>query len=420
MRIMAPSNSVALQLDCEKAALGQPVLAGLSPSRSQSSTPPIIEQKMAETLSSTGSYPQDAKGLRVMIAGGGTGGHLFPGLALAEELASRGAEEIRFVGTEKGVEAREVPKAGYPLDLLQVTGIKGRGLRGLFSGLFRLPKAYLEARALLKKHKPHLVVGVGGYASGPMVFAARMAGIPTAILEQNALPGLTNKILGKLVRKVFISLPEAGKFFSAKKIQLLGNPIRRSIREKLARAASQEKPAGEALSILILGGSQGATALNELLPKALSQVQRPLHIVHQSGAKDEAKTREAYQSLGLNAEVSAFFDNMAERYQAADLLICRAGATTIAELGVVGRPSILIPFPQAADNHQEINALSLVNANAGILCRQYETTPEQLAEHVRGLVDDPTRRSQMAQAAKSVGKPEAAKEIASACIALTK
>jgi UDP-N-acetylglucosamine--N-acetylmuramyl-(pentapeptide) pyrophosphoryl-undecaprenol N-acetylglucosamine transferase len=364
------------------------------------------------------TLPQDAKGLRILIAGGGTGGHLFPGLALAEELMSRGAEEVRFVGTEKGVEAREVPKAGYKLELLQVTGIKGRGLKGLFGGLFRLPRAYFEARAILKRFTPHLVVGVGGYASGPMVFAARLAGISTAILEQNALPGLTNKILGKLVHRVFLSLPEAGRFFSEKKVRLLGNPIRRAIREKLM-SVSTERTQAEALSILILGGSQGATALNELLPKALALVQRPIKIVHQSGAKDEAKTKEAYQQNGLTAEVCAFFDNMAERYQEADLVICRAGATTIAELGVVGKPSILIPFPQAADNHQEINALSLVKSGAGILCRQGETTPEQLAKEVRDLCGDLTKRAHMSLAAKQVGKPNAAKDVATACIALT-
>jgi UDP-N-acetylglucosamine--N-acetylmuramyl-(pentapeptide) pyrophosphoryl-undecaprenol N-acetylglucosamine transferase len=361
---------------------------------------------------------QDAQGLRLIIAGGGTGGHLFPGLALAEELRARGAAEIRFVGTEKGVEAREVPKAGYAIDFLPVTGIKGRGIGGLVSGLLRLPRSYVEARALLRQHKPQAVIGVGGYASGPMVAAARLAGLPTAILEQNALPGFTNKMLGKVVDAAFLSLPEAGRFFSSEKVRLLGNPIRRAIREALSQAGSQEQNPRGGFSVLILGGSLGATALNTLLPEALALVGRPLSVVHQTGKKDEESVRAAYAAKGIEATVSAFFDKVAELYQRADLVICRAGATTIAELGVVGRPSILIPFPFAADNHQEVNAQSLVSAGAAKLFRQSEVTPEVLAETVRALVDAPEQRAKMSEAARRVGKPNAARDVASELLEL--
>lgn len=361
--------------------------------------------------------PQDAQGLRVLIAGGGTGGHLFPGLALAEELTSRGAEEIRFCGTERGVEAREVPRAGYPLEILEVSGIKGRGIKGLFQGLSRLPRSYSQSKKILKSFSPHLVIGVGGYASGPMVLAAARSKIPTAIMEQNALPGFTNKVLGKVVDRVFIYLPEAGRFFSPKKTLRLGNPIRRAICEKLA--AVETRPSGDGpLSILILGGSQGAKALNDLLPEALSLVERPLRITHQTGATDEARVKEAYAAKNLSAHVAAFFDDMATRYGEADLVICRAGATTIAELGVTGRPSILIPFPYAADNHQEVNARSLVDAGAALLFRQAEVTPEALAEAVRDLYDHPERRVAMSEAARSVGHPHAARDVVDACLEL--
>jgi UDP-N-acetylglucosamine--N-acetylmuramyl-(pentapeptide) pyrophosphoryl-undecaprenol N-acetylglucosamine transferase len=214
-----------------------------------------------------------------------------------------------------------------------------------------------------------------------------------------------------------LSLPEAGRFFPEAKRALLGNPIRRAIREGLARAAAAGGSSG-ALSILILGGSQGAAALNALVPEALAGVGRPLSVVHQTGAKDEAKVREAYLARGLTAHVAAFFDDMAARYGAADLVICRAGATTIAELGVVGRPAILVPFPEAADNHQEINARSLVDAGAALLFRQAELTPGALADAVRALAEDPARRAAMSEAAKRLGRPDAARDVAEACIEL--
>jgi UDP-N-acetylglucosamine--N-acetylmuramyl-(pentapeptide) pyrophosphoryl-undecaprenol N-acetylglucosamine transferase len=358
---------------------------------------------------------------RTIIAGGGTGGHLFPGLALAEELLSRGAEEVRFVGTPRGVEAREVPKAGLPIDFLEVSGIKGGGVSGLLRGLTRLPMAYVEARRLLAIHSPQLVVGVGGYASGPMVLAAQMARIPTAILEQNALPGLTNKLLGRVVDRVFVSFPEAERFFGRDKTRLLGNPIRRSILEKLSAIREENTTKDdETLSILVLGGSLGATALNDLLPDALSRVGRPVRVVHQTGAKGRDVVEQRYQEKGIVAEVREFLDDMPRRYAEADLVICRAGATTLAELGVVGLPSILVPFPHAADNHQEVNAQSLVHAGAAILQRQSETSAEKLGSIVRELGNNPEKRAEMARAALGVGKPHAAKEIAEACIQLVK
>jgi UDP-N-acetylglucosamine--N-acetylmuramyl-(pentapeptide) pyrophosphoryl-undecaprenol N-acetylglucosamine transferase len=251
-----------------------------------------------------------------------------------------------------------------------------------------------------------------------MVAAARLAGLPTAILEQNALPGFTNKMLGKVVDAAFLSLPEAGRFFSSEKVRLLGNPIRRAIREALSQAGSQEQNPRGGFSVLILGGSLGATALNTLLPEALALVGRPLSVVHQTGKKDEESVRAAYAAKGIEATVSAFFDKVAELYQRADLVICRAGATTIAELGVVGRPSILIPFPFAADNHQEVNAQSLVSAGAAKLFRQSEVTPEVLAETVRALVDAPEQRAKMSEAARRVGKPNAARDVASELLEL--
>ncbi|NNB85459.1 undecaprenyldiphospho-muramoylpentapeptide beta-N-acetylglucosaminyltransferase [Corallococcus exiguus] len=359
--------------------------------------------------------------MKVLIAGGGTGGHLFPGIALAEEVVTRHpANEVVFVGTEKGLEARVVPKEGYPLELVKVQGLKGKGLIGLLKGLIALPMAFLASFRILSRHKPDVVVGVGGYASGPVVLAAWMMGIPTAIQEQNALPGFTNKVLGRIVKVVFTSFEEARNHFPEAKVQMIGNPIRKKLMDNYLRSSS----AHEKFSVLIFGGSLGARGLNNRVLEALDSlgdVKGQLDIVHQTGKLDLENVTKGYADKGFAdvAQVVEFIDDMSSAYAKADLVICRAGATSLAELTVCKKPSILVPFPHATDNHQEVNARALVDAGAAIMFRESELTGQKLAETLRGLMTDPAKLKQMAKKAGIFGRPAAAKELADVCVDLT-
>ncbi|HEY8378595.1 MAG TPA: undecaprenyldiphospho-muramoylpentapeptide beta-N-acetylglucosaminyltransferase, partial [Nannocystis sp.] len=344
-------------------------------------------------------------GLRVLIAGGGTGGHLFPGIALAEEILARGGE-VHFVGTARGIEARVVPEQGYPLSLIDVAGIKGRGVSGLLRGLFRLPRAFWQSLRLLRRVRPHVVVGVGGYASGPVVATAALLRIPTAILEQNSIPGITNRILSRLVRAVFCTFPDVTGRFPARKVVLAGNPIRRQILGQLVAAgqATAPDPAPRGPRLFVFGGSQGARAINDAVLAALPiLLQRlpGLEIWHQTGPVDEARVRDGYAALGLGeprARVAAFLKDMAAPYAWCDLVLCRAGATSLAELTAVGKPAVLVPFPHATDNHQEWNARSLVDAGGAVLLRESEWTPERLAGELAAPLQAPDRLAGMASA----------------------
>jgi UDP-N-acetylglucosamine--N-acetylmuramyl-(pentapeptide) pyrophosphoryl-undecaprenol N-acetylglucosamine transferase len=349
--------------------------------------------------------------VKVLIAGGGTGGHLFPGVAIAEELRARhpGAE-ITFVGTRRGIEARVLPDLGWPLELIEVSGLKTVGAMGALRGLFRLPKALLQARRLVKKYKPDAVIGVGGYASGPVVLAARMRGVPTAICEQNSIPGLTNKMLGRIVRSVFLSFDESRRFFKPAKILMTGNPVRRDLVQKLLG----EAPAHTGVHVLVCGGSQGAVAVNELASRALIAL-GGVTITHQTGEKDLEATRARYQAAGVAADCHAFIKDMASAYQRADIIIGRAGATTVAELAIAGKPAIFIPYPFAADNHQELNAREMAAKGAALMFRQSELTAEALADALRPLLTDDGKRAAMGAAMKSLAKPGAAGAVADWC-----
>ena len=347
--------------------------------------------------------------MRLVIAGGGTGGHLFPGVAIAEELRAREVDaHITFVGTARGIEARVLPDLGWSLELIEVSGLKTVGLAGAIKGLFRLPRAWWQARALLKRLKPDAVIGVGGYASGPVVLAAKLRGIPTAICEQNSIPGLTNKILGRLARRVFLSFEGSKKFFKAKKIVMAGNPVRRDLLARLAAAGA--RGADDRVHILVSGGSLGAVAVNELASQALISLAQDhrLAITHQTGEKDLEVTQQRYRDAGVEAECRAFIVDMAATYLAADLVIGRAGATTVAELAIAGKPAVFIPYPFAADNHQELNAQEMAAAGAALVFRQSELTADKLASALRPLLDDPAKRAEMGAAMKTLAKPGAA------------
>ncbi|MDB4967748.1 MAG: pyrophosphoryl transferase [Myxococcales bacterium] len=352
--------------------------------------------------------------MKIIIAGGGTGGHLFPGIAVAEELVARG-HEVRFVGTAKGIEARAVPKAGYPLDLIDISGLKKKGFVGTLSGLIRVPRAMSQSRAILKRENPAVVIGVGGYASGPVVLAAALSGRATAILEQNSVPGFTNKTLGKFVRVIFGAFQTAGNSFSKNKYRLVGNPVRRPVREALAAAV------GEGEGVLVVGGSQGAHAVNELVfqaMKILHSVNQTPRLVHQTGEQDREDFIRRYAEAGITADVRAFIDDMGAAYRAAAVVVGRAGASTLAELTIMGKPAILIPFPFAADDHQTVNARELADAGAAHLLVQATTTPVELVEVLRGLLGDRALRANMSAASRALGRPHAHADIADAIEAL--
>ena len=346
--------------------------------------------------------------MRLMIAGGGTGGHLFPGIAIAEELRAQQPDAaVRFVGTRRGIEARVVPEQGWELDTIEVSGLKTVGAMGALRGMVRLPRALWQARRVLKAFEPDAVIGVGGYASGPVVMMAKLRGIPTAICEQNSIPGLTNKILGRLVRRVFLAFDESRRFFAPAKIVMSGNPIRRQLVARLlaGRAADPER-----LHVLVCGGSLGAVAVNDLASHALIALakERPLAITHQTGDKDADKIRARYAEAGVAADVSAFITDMAGAYLGADLIVARAGATTVAELAIAGKPAIFIPYPFAADDHQTRNAREMTDRGAALSFVQADLTAPALAEALRGLAADPVKRAAMGTAMTAFAKPGAA------------
>ncbi|MBK9035233.1 MAG: undecaprenyldiphospho-muramoylpentapeptide beta-N-acetylglucosaminyltransferase [Myxococcales bacterium] len=358
--------------------------------------------------------------MRVLIAGGGTGGHLFPGVAIAEEVRARDPDAaVQFVGTARGIEARVLPELGWDLALVQVSGLKTVGALGAIKGLFKLPRALWQARRIVKRFRPDAVVGVGGYASGPVVLMARLRGVPTAICEQNSIPGFTNKLLGRVVRRVFLSFEESRRFFKAKKIAMTGNPVRRELAAKLLAAGATPRPTDAPLAVLVSGGSLGAVAVNDLASQALIVLAgaRPLTIVHQTGTADEARIAARYRDAGVTAEVKAFIKDMASAYQRADLIVCRAGATTVAELAIAGKPAIFIPYPFAADNHQELNAREMATAGAALSYKQADLTAAALGAAIAPLLDDADRRATMAAAMRALARPGAAAAVVDWCAA---
>ncbi len=331
--------------------------------------------------------------LRIVIAGGGTGGHLYPGIAVAREILRRHPDAvITFAGTARGIETRVVPKEGFQLDLLRSAGLKGMGLAAVARGLALLPLSGVDAWSILSRRKPDLVIGVGGYSSGPVMLAAALRGIPTLLLEQNAVPGFTNRSLARFVSAAAVTYGSTIEFFDpAPALERSGPP-----------------------RILIFGGSQGAHAINvamvEAAPRLAAHPGR-LAITHQTGERDVELVRGGYQRAGLEARVEPFIFTMDREMKAADLVICRAGATTLAELTAAGAPSLLIPLPTAADDHQRKNAEVLVAGGAADMLEQKDMTGETLAARILALVGDPARRSAMAAAARRFARPDAASAI---------
>jgi UDP-N-acetylglucosamine--N-acetylmuramyl-(pentapeptide) pyrophosphoryl-undecaprenol N-acetylglucosamine transferase len=343
-----------------------------------------------------------------LIAAGGTGGHLFPGIAVADELRRRdGASAVVFVGTPRGLESRLVPRAGYPLELLPVRPLNGVGFPRMLGGLAVLPWALLRAALLLRRLRPEAVLGVGGYAGGPLVLVAALLGVRTVILEPNAKPGFTNRVLRPFVRAAACAYEEARREFGAKGV-ITGNPVRGGF------ASLPPKPHDGPLTLLAFGGSQGSRVLNEALVAALPRLpaEERLRIVHQTGEPMRDDVARAYDRSGRRAEVLAFLDDMERRFAEADLVLSRSGATTCAELTAAGKAALLVPFARAADDHQRTNARALEAAGAALLLEEKDLTGEALATAVLELVETPGRLEAMEAASRKLGRPDAAARVA--------
>ncbi len=352
--------------------------------------------------------------MRVIVAGGGTGGHLFPGLAVAHEFIKRDPmTEILFVGAAQGIESRAVPAAGFPLETIPVRGLKGRGLAGLAQALYGVPASIVRSLGILRRFRPDCVLGVGGYASGPLLLAAKMKRVRSAVMESNLRPGLTNRILGRVVDRVFTAYEASARYFPGARVIECGSPVRW---RTLPPVKKDEK-----FTVLIFGGSQGARRINQCaveMLKSLQDLDGGLRIIHQTGAADLEWVKAAYGALGLEVEVLPFIERMDEAYARADLVVCRAGAATIAELTVFGKPAILVPYPYAADDHQRLNAEALAMRGAAEMILDRDLDGGKLAARVRAYHQDRGRLAAIGRAARKLGRPDAAGRIVDECYAM--
>ncbi len=343
--------------------------------------------------------------MKVLIAAGGTGGHIYPGIAVAKEILKRdAASEILFVGTSRGLENKIVPENGFRLSLINSAGLKNVGLIGKLKGLFILPQSFLEARAIIKSFQPDVVVGAGGYVSGPVLLMASLMRVPTLVMDSNALPGFTNRRLAPFITKAALTFEEALPYFGKKGI-VTGNPVRKEFFEIVP------KQRGEKINLLIFGGSQGARTINNAMVEALKDLSHDrLNITHQTGEGDFETIKELYNRAGWGdvAEVKPYISNMVEEFAECDLIICRAGATSCAEIAAAGRAALLIPLPTAADDHQRKNAEALERAGAVRMILQKDLSGKSLAEEINGLINSPEKITRMENAAKKLARSDAA------------
>lgn len=348
--------------------------------------------------------------MKVLIAAGGTGGHIYPGIAVAKELLRRDpSSEVLFVGTARGLETKIVPDNGFQLSLIHSAGLKNVGLMGKIKGLSILPKSFLEARQIIRQFRPHVVIGAGGYVSGPVLLMAAIMGVPTLVMDSNALPGFTNRQLSRFVDRAALTFDDALPFFGKKGI-VTGNPVRREFFDVPRKLRS------DLVHVLIFGGSQGARAINNAMAEGLSSLSEfsgRLSITHQTGEADLEKVKAAYaESAFSTADVRPFISDMFTEFGKADLVICRAGATTCAELAAAGKASIMVPLPTAADDHQRKNAEAMVKAGAARMILQSGLSGESLAAEIKSLIEDPDTITSMETAAKSLAREDAAEKTA--------
>lgn len=349
--------------------------------------------------------------MKLMLAGGGTGGHLFPAISIAEEFLDRSPEnDVVFVGTKKGIESKILPKLGFNLVFINSSGIVGKGPLNTLRAIFVAGRGVMQALRIIRDYRPNVVLGTGGYVSGPVVLAAWMLRVPTIICEQNSHPGITNRILGRFTDKVLTSFESSNGFFPAGKALTVGNPVRKQILEASKNSANSVAKNSAGFTILVFGGSQGAQRLNELLPAAIAPLAASVKIIHQTGPSYREPVANEYKKLHINADVYDFIYDMGEAYKKADLVVGRSGAGTVAELGVMGLPSVLIPFPFSAHGHQLENARELESEGSAEVIEQHELNADTLSNKLKELLDN-NRLKKMSKAAKDSARPSAAAEI---------
>jgi UDP-N-acetylglucosamine--N-acetylmuramyl-(pentapeptide) pyrophosphoryl-undecaprenol N-acetylglucosamine transferase len=353
-------------------------------------------------------------GLRIIFAGGGTGGHLFPGIAIAREFENRcPGTRVLFVSSGRPIEEKVLAKTGFETAMIRVEGIKGKSFWSKLKSALILPRGGFGAIALLFRFKPDMVMGLGGYSAGPLIMAAWALRIPRAICEQNQLPGVTNRILSHFSNRIYVSYKDTGLNAPEEKIRIFGNPVRREIIKKLQEERQEARMRKQKFTVLILGGSQGAHGLNMAVVDALGHLAHPnqFRFVHQSGAADAPVVARTYDDRQIAHTTAAFFDDMASLYRDADLVICRSGATTIAEVTIAGCSVIFVPFPHAADNHQVFNAKPLVDEGAAEMILESDLSGRLLAERIEFYAGHPEVLARMKAKIKAFGNPDAAARI---------
>jgi len=354
--------------------------------------------------------------MKIIIVGGGTGGHLFPGIAIAREFQKRDPKiKILFVGTRRGIEYKVLPKENFELKTILSSGLKGKISWRTLIALVEIPIAFLQSLWVLINFRPKLVLGVGGYVTGPFVLMAWLLRIPTAIQEQNSMPGMTNRILGRIVDKIFVTFEKSKKHFPEKKIEVTGNPIREEYYEaKVRRKESQ-------FNVLIFGGSKGASSINRAMVEALdflSEDKNSLHFIHQTGEEQFKTVKKSYRSKNVSADVSKFIFNMADDYRRSNLVICRAGASTLAEIAACGRAAILVPYPFAANNHQQLNAEYLVEQGAALMVKDCDLSGKKIAELIKKMMHQPNLLQEIEKVSAAMAKKDAGKKVVDLCYEL--
>lgn len=348
--------------------------------------------------------------MRVIIAGGGTGGHVIPALAIAHQLKKQFSAEVSFIGTARGIETRLVPQAGFPLELVQVGALKNVSLMTRAKTMFDLPRAIAAASRMITEFDPEVVIGVGGYASGPAMVAAIRRGLPTLAFEPNVVPGFANRMVARWVSAAAVHFEETCRYFP--RCRVTGVPVREAF---FHISGMNRRVSGDAPTLLVFGGSQGARAINQAMIDSLAGLRAKIpaiHIIHQTGQRDYDRVFAAYQQSGLSASIHKFIDDMPGTFARADLLVCRSGASTVAEIAAAGKPAIFVPFPAAADDHQNVNARALEKAGAAVVVEESHLDAAYLVDTVAALVSDAARLQNMAAAARSLAHPKAVEEIA--------
>ena len=345
--------------------------------------------------------------MRAILAGGGTGGHVIPALAIAQQLQKDYAAEVLFIGTARGIENRLVPAAGFDLRLVQVGALNRVSLTTRLKTIFDLPRAVWDSSRILSEFRPDVVIGVGGYASGPAMLAAILRRIPTLVFEPNFVPGFANRLVAPLVSGAAVHFAETGRYF--RRCEVTGVPVREAFFQ------ISEKHPNNTKTLLVFGGSQGAHAINQVVIDSVPSLRQRvpgIHIVHQTGERDYNDAKAAYAKLGSSVEAHRFIDDMPAAFARGDLLVCRSGASTVAEVTAAGKPAVFVPFPRAADDHQKRNAEALERARAAVMLEESRLTSESLVDAVSELFTDPSRLQKMGDAARKLSHPNAARDIA--------